>query len=92
MGGINGIFDYNYNLSQQVVKPVEKVGEVAKTTIRVNKPTFQELLDGYRNPKKEEPEEEKEVATHTRDATSIAASMVAMDYLISISKKKEEKK
>lgn len=91
MGGINGIFDYN--LSQQVVKPVEKVSEVAKTTIRVNKPTFQELLDGYRNPKKEEePEEEKEVVTQKVDTTSIAASMAAMDYLISISKKKEEKK
>lgn len=90
MGGINGIFDYN--LSQQVVKPVEKVGEVAKTTIRVNKPTFQELLDGYRNPKKEEPEEEKEVTTQKVDTTSIAASMAAMDYLISISKKKEEEK
>ena len=96
MGGINSIFDYNYNLSQQqarqqVVKPVEKVNEVAKTAIRV-KPTFQELLDGYRNPKKEEPEEEKEVATQKVDTTSIAASMAAMDYLISISKKKEEKK
>lgn len=87
MGGINGIFDYN--LSQQVVKPVEKVNEVAKTTIRVNKPIFQELLDGYRNPKKE-PEEEKEVATQKVDTTSIAASMAAMDYLISISKKKEK--
>ena len=90
MGGINGIFDYN--LSQQVVKPVEKVNEVVKTTIRVNKPTFQELLDGYRNPKKEEPEEEKATETQKVDTTSIAASMAAMDYLISISKKKEEKK
>lgn len=91
MGGINGIFDYNLS-QQQVVKPVEKVNEVAKTTIRVNKPTFQELLDGYRNPKKEEPEEEKEVTTQKVDTASIAASMAAMDYLISISKKKEEKK
>ena len=90
MGGINGIFDYN--LSQQVVKPVEKVNEVVKTTIRVNKPTFQELLDGYRNPKKEEPEEEKATETQKVDTTYIAASMAAMDYLISISKKKEEKK
>jgi len=91
MGGINGIFDYNLS-QQQVVKPVEKVNEVAKTTIRVNKPTFQELLDGYRNPKKEpeeEKEEEKETVTQRVDATSIAASMAAMNYLIS--KKKEKK-
>ena len=90
MGGINGIFDYN--ISQQVVKPVEKVNEVAKTTIRVNKPTFQELLDEYKNPKKEEPEKEEEATQKVDTTSSIAASMAAMNYLIYSSKKQEESK
>ena len=91
MGGINGIFDYNLS-QQQVIKPVEKVDETVPAFVRTNKPTFQELLDGYRNPKKEEPEEEEKKVVENNDRNVLAMSYSMLDYVISTFKKKEDEK
>ena len=92
MGGINSID--NLISQQQNVKPVEEVKKSVETRIMINKPSFQEILDGLRSPKQEEPKEE-EKPTDKNDGVNmslLAAQCNLLNSLISSSKKKDDEK
>lgn len=89
MGGIK--FDSIMDLQQQF-KPVEEVKKSVETQIMINKPSFQEILDGLKSPKQEEPKEE-EKPTDKNDGVNmslLAAQCNLLNSLISSSSKKKD--